>query len=431
MDDSDGSVAVGIVADDLTGAMDTAHGFAARGYATTVRAGRPTEAITIDGETAVLSVNTNSRYSDGKAAATAVAETIERVPAWRVYKKVDSTLRGNFTAEVEAALGASGAAVALVAPAFPSAGRTTEGGVHYVEGVAVAETEYGDDEKGPATSAIPDLFESVDRPVVTIPLETVEAGRDAVAAAIEDAVAASERPPVAVCDAREDAHLGAIAAAGADRDGEVLYVGSGGLAERMTLGGVETAPPSMPTFAAGAPLGVVGSVSETTLTQLGRVPDEAIVELDGSALLTGGDPEAAIERATERLDGGRPVVMTSATDRAAVERTLAAGRRRGLTDAEIRDRVATGLARIARRVHDASEPSGLFVTGGDIAIAVIDSLAATAVSLTGMEVEAGIPIGRLADGVAAGTPLITKAGGFGTDEAIVDSLVESAHDIEE
>lgn len=420
MSEIGGSHAVGIIADDFTGAMDTAHGFAARGYDTTVLASLLNEPKSVNVNADILSVNTNSRYVDEQTATATVVNAIDRVPARSVYKKIDSTLRGNFSAEVDAALTASGATFALVAPAFPSAGRTTEDGVHYVKGKPVTETEYGHDEKGPASSAIPELFAGEDRPVVSIPLETIKTDRDQVASAIEDAVTESETAPIIVCDARTDADLKTIAAASADRD--ALYVGSGGLAEHLTLDGVEMTPPLVPQLTPGAPLGIVGSVSETTLTQLKHVPDDGVVPVDGVRLLDGEINETAVRQAADRLEAGEPVMVTTATERAMVEETLEAGRERGLTDADIRNRVASGLAHIAQRVRERETPSGLFVTGGDIAIAVLESLDATAVSLSGKEVEAGIPVGQFADGDAAGTQVVTKAGGFGSEEAIVNCL---------
>lgn len=412
--------AVEVVADDLTGAMDTSQGFAARGYATTVVADPEAEMDAIDEDAAVLGINTDSRYDDEADAVDAVSEAIETLPAGTVYKKVDSTLRGNFAAEVDAALAASGADLALVAPAFPSAGRTTEDGVHYVKGTPVAETEYGDDEKGPRSSSIAELFASVDRPVATVSLSTVEAGNDEVAAAIADAVEGSDRAPIVVCDALEDEHLATAAEA---TDGvDALYVGSGGLAEHITVPGAEAGARSPPQLAPGAALGVAGSVSATTLAQLEHVSDEAIVQVDGAALLDGGDLDAAVDRAVRRLRDGRPVVLTAATDDEDVERTLAAGRERDLSSSEVRNRVAAGLAAAATDVLQEETPSGMLLTGGDIAVAVIRELGATAVTLTGEEVEAGIPIGTFADGSTAGMPLVTKAGGFGSEATIVNCL---------
>lgn len=412
--------AIEVIADDLTGAMDTSQGFAARGYATTVVADPAAGTEAIKEDTAVLGINTDSRYDEEQEAVDAVFEAIETISARTVYKKVDSTLRGNFTAEVDAALAASGAELALVAPAFPSAGRTTKNGVHYVKERAVAETEYGDDKKGPMSSSIIELFSSVDRPVKNISLSTVDAGKDEVAATLADAIERSGPAPIVVCDAVEDNHL--ATAAEATDDVNALYVGSAGLAEHITVSGADTEAYSPPPLSAGGAMGVAGSVSSTTLTQLDHVSDDAIVQVDGAALLKGDDLNNAIERAVRRLREDNPVVLTAATDDEDVEQTLAAGRKQGLPSSEIRDQVATGLAAAAKEVLQEETSSGLLLTGGDIAVAVIRELGATAVTLTGEEVEAGIPIGTLADGSTTGMPLVTKAGGFGSEATIINCL---------
>ncbi|QLG60960.1 four-carbon acid sugar kinase family protein [Halorarum salinum] len=425
-----------VVADDLTGAMDTAHGFAVRGHDASVVAIPSSDgaAGAERAEATVLGVNTDSRYADEGDAAAAVRGVVESVPADAVYKKVDSTLRGNLAAEVDAALAASGAAVALVAPAFPAAARTTEGGVHRVEGTPVAGTEYGDDEKGPASSSLPESFAGLDRPVVTVPLEAVEAGPERVAAELETAVERSERAPIVVPDATEEGHLATVAAAGGAVEGGTLYVGSGGLAAHVDVPvpSVDADEPAAGTrgdrsarqSTTGAPLGVVGSVNATTLAQLEAVPDEAVVELDPTELLAeeGTGPDGTASEAVETLRAGRPAVLTAATDRAAVDRTVAAGRDRGLPTEEVRERVADGLADVAALAVREGEPSGLVLTGGDVAVAVLRSLGATTVELTGEDVGAGVPVGRLVDGIGAGTPVVTKAGGFGARETIVNSL---------
>ncbi len=50
-------------------------------------------------------------------------------------KKIDSTLRGNPGGELEAMMAAQGCRMAVVAPAYPAAGRHTRDGRCYVHGV--------------------------------------------------------------------------------------------------------------------------------------------------------------------------------------------------------------------------------------------------------------------------------------------------------
>lgn len=67
-----------VVADDLTGAIDTAHAFAARGYRTRVQV-NPGRAPP---DSTVLALNTDSRYADPETAAERVRRAIESRARW-------------------------------------------------------------------------------------------------------------------------------------------------------------------------------------------------------------------------------------------------------------------------------------------------------------------------------------------------------------
>src|SRR5690348_16478919 len=113
---------VGIVADDLTGAADAAVQFVRAGWDTELRlAGDP-------GTASVVAVTTDSRAIDATSAAAAVDEVVRRFRAAgiaRLYKKIDSTLRGHLRAELVAACRAwLDDSVAVVCPAFPAMART-------------------------------------------------------------------------------------------------------------------------------------------------------------------------------------------------------------------------------------------------------------------------------------------------------------------
>ncbi|WP_436930136.1 four-carbon acid sugar kinase family protein [Halosimplex halobium] len=416
-----------VVADDLTGATDTGHGFAARGRG--VRVHRPVDdADDVDDadgtETDVLVVDTDSRDAAPGVAAAAVARAVEAHPAALVYKKVDSTLRGNVVAEVDAALAATGAALAVVAPAFPATGRTTESGRHLVDGTALAEAGYGVGE-----SDLRELFADSEYPVAHLDDDTVDAGPSVVAARLSG-FAAGERPTLAVCDASSDDHLGAVAAGAASLDADPLYVGSGGLAAHVDVPGE---PPDTPTDVSTDPrrsgvLGVVGSVNERTLAQLAAVDEAAVVAIDPAAAVR--EPEHAGRAAAESLGAlldwhGRAVVTaaTGPDDVTAAERAAdeIAG---GGTNADdlAADRVAAALAAAARATVADASPAGLVLTGGDTAGAVLDALDVAVVDLVGEEVAAGVPVGVVADGPAAGTRVATKAGGFGDERVILNCL---------
>jgi uncharacterized protein YgbK (DUF1537 family) len=417
-----------VVADDLTGAMDSGHEFAARGFDTVVTLVE--EQVDSD----VLVVDTDSRSASASAAERAVEEAIDIYPAALVYKKVDSTLRGNPIAETDTAIAAAEADLALVAPAFPATGRTTVDGAHLVDGVPV--TEALDDAGTPPTSHLPTLLADSAYPVATCPIACVERGSEAIRASFPDV----GEPVIVVPDASSEEHLDAIARAVAENDRRVLFVGSAGLARHVRLpeggstnrqeaGGEATngeptddgspKPERTPT---GGVLGIAGSAHPRTIEQLGALSAERVIELDVARAVT--DPATAATAAStpaiEALSDGQTAVVTSVPDREAIERAREAGAAAGVED--VGERLERALATVAGEVYAEHTPEGLFLTGGAIAIGVLDELDATGVRPTGEAIERGVPVGAVLGGHAHDTATITKAGGFGTERTIANCL---------
>lgn len=162
---------VGILADDLTSAADGAGPFVMRGMPTSIGRGR----LPRQGRL-VLAVDSGSRSVSTMEADARVAALTARLASQDVlYKTVDSTLRGHIKIELEACFRASGRERLVFAPAFPAAGRTTVGGLQFVDGVPVAETVYGRDPVHPARhSALVDLVPDSVRHVVILDAATQE-----------------------------------------------------------------------------------------------------------------------------------------------------------------------------------------------------------------------------------------------------------------
>ncbi|XBS69089.1 four-carbon acid sugar kinase family protein [Acerihabitans sp. KWT182] len=144
-----------VIADDFTGANDTGAQLAKRGARTEVLLD---ERFAASSRADVLVVNTESRALSPGQAGEKVREALRpffqgTTGAPQVFKKIDSTLRGNVGAEIEAAMAVSGARLAIIAPAIPAAGRTTRQGQCLVQGVPLMETEYASDPKTPILSS--------------------------------------------------------------------------------------------------------------------------------------------------------------------------------------------------------------------------------------------------------------------------------------
>jgi len=80
------------------------------------------------------------------------------------------------------------------------------------------------------------------------------------------------------------------------------------------------------------------------------------------------------------------------------------------------------MAEAVAGILDIRKFAGLFLSGGDIAVEVCRRLAASAIRVHG-EVEPGVPAAELVGGQGQGMRVVTKAGGFGTEEALIESIL--------
>lgn len=378
-----------IIADDLTGATDSSGFLATRGFSASV-----VFDLGSIPDTDVVAFSTESRRNSATEAADKAGHAAKVLRTRTIFKKIDSTLRGNIGIELAAVMAKLGCERAVVAPAFPAAGKTTVDGVMLVDDVPVSKTSFAGDPTTPVTeSHLPSLLqESIGHSVGAVGLGIITLGSEAIrrhmAARTED---------VLVCNAVEQDHLRAIAGAIASMEDGWLLCGSGGLARELRPVSKAEHRPSIdiPTQQSGPALLVVGSRHEKTGEQL-----RMAASLRGIPLFSPG-----IESAGEVLGRRRSIGITSTFD-SYVEDEEAA--------------VARSLADSATRAVE-QRPAGLLLCGGDVAAEACRKLRVAEVRLVG-EVEPGVPAGHIVDGPANGLRIVTKAGGFGSPNAIVASL---------
>ncbi|MEY4917825.1 MAG: hypothetical protein RL616_1738, partial [Verrucomicrobiota bacterium] len=104
----------------------------------------------------LVCVDTDSRACEPDEAAkraAAAAKLLRAAGAKWIYKKVDSVLRGQVTAELEAVLKQLKLQRALLLPANPSLGRTIRNGEYFLGGRALHKTEFARDPHFPRRSS--------------------------------------------------------------------------------------------------------------------------------------------------------------------------------------------------------------------------------------------------------------------------------------
>lgn len=380
-----------MIADDLTGATDTAAAFAVHGFATVVVLNRRAR---LPHAAEVIVLTTDSRHDSPRVA----RRKVRRACAWLrargvrvLYKKMDSTLHGNIVAEVEAIRDAAGFACALVCPANPAQGRIVRRGVLFVRGKKAAEL--------PAHFAAQGLRDA------TAVRSPVRAGE------VSAAICSESRFVIADAVSRRD--LARLARAALNAPASVLLAGSAGLAgtlaellarkkapsppqsRRHLRGSTEAERVARRTIPAGPVLVLSGSRNPVTERQL-----EVLLRADRARLL-------ALE------DGGRPVIPTQPTGTESLIVRLPIHQR---SETEIQCRL-TGLNPLLRE----RRVSGLLLTGGDTALLVARWLRISSITIRG-EIVPGLAWGHIVGGLADGLAVCTKPGGFGDERSIARAV---------
>ncbi|MDR0806677.1 MAG: four-carbon acid sugar kinase family protein [Enterobacteriaceae bacterium] len=415
-----------VIADDFTGANDTGVQLAKKGARTDVLlCEKPLkEKSSRSHKPDVLVVNTESRAVTAAQAAERVTRAIKeqtsaQTSKLQIYKKIDSTFRGNVGAEVEAALKASGAKIALVAPAIPAAGRVTLDGICLVNRIPLMETEFASDPKTPIKSSrIKDvLAEQTSLPIYEVNIAQVRSSTltetlNKLAQGLEC---------IAVLDAEVESDLSAIADALAELTQPYLLVGAAGLAGALPSSLYLKDRQRLPVLV------VAGSMSEATRKQIIYAQREkalSIVDVDVEQLLQPDNRSVMnqiIQQAAEVLREHKHCVLRTCRDEAARLMIDQLCDRYQYSRQQLGEKISSTLGAITLELLALSQIGGLFLTGGDIAIAVARALNAEGYRISG-EVSPCIPCGSFVNSEIDDLPVITKAGGFGADSALSDAI---------
>lgn len=239
-----------VLADDLTGAMDTGIQFRKYGIQTSVIVSADDCELRGDSCAGAVSINNSSRELSGSEAyekhcgRSTGCHCLRRISCI----KIDSMMRGNPVQEIDAALEASGCRKAIVTPSFPQEGRIVrEGVLHLPDGSSQDLLQRWHRE-----SRFPV------RPIAKEMLQDTATVRD---------MLFSPQTEVALFDAEDQETLRRIADVCRDIPG-ILYCGSAGLARELPVP-QDDAPKSAPWNGVGKIFVVTGSMKMETAAQSG------------------------------------------------------------------------------------------------------------------------------------------------------------------
>ncbi len=408
-----------IIADDFTGASDSAVQFGAIGRTVRLILGG-LDSITkeIRKNTDVVVVNTDTRFSSSNAAYLTVMDTatvFKTAGQFQFFKKIDSTLRGNIAEETAAVMAATGYRFAIVAPAAPRNHRTVVDGHCMVNGTMVTLTTAGKDPFTPVVDGrVASLFATRFPQVVQeIHLDLIRTQPTELKAAIQQGLAKGQRIFVLDAECMED--LDAIA--GLRSLSGCLFVGASGLAEALARS-CSAALPRRPRIGPGRIAFIIGSLTPTSAVQCRLLAaSSSVAELVCDSRAAIQDPGHEIARLLA-LAADIPAAMALLVRTDGFEKPdedILVLKEKGPAFSRFLGDLTLALAK-ARRLRF------ILASGGDCAARIASALGAGSVQLLN-EIIPGLPFGYL-HSPALGRRLyfVSKSGGFGPPTALVEVL---------
>ena len=396
---------IAIIADDLTGANDTGVQYKKNGYSTTVKIMNDNDVSSSMFKTSdVVVINTDTRPLSKKDAYDCVFKLAEKLNSVNnleyIYKKVDSLMRGNPAPELEAILDSTDAEIAIVASAFPDNGRIVTDGT-----LLMPDNKHVD---------ITNIFNTeTKRKAVNVRLINVREGAESLKQYMEGQM--ENGADIFVFDTVSNEDLATISDAAMLIGKKKIFCGSAGLAKQ--LGRKKKAEQKYD----GTVFIVVGSRNAATAHQV-RMATETFklpVVLVNSEEIIDGRYEKAVSESVEKakeyyLNGNKVVII--AIDSLFEEYTVVL--RATATENAKSLKVAESLGDIVKRLYEHIKPVSFVATGGDTAFQICNFLGSDGMELVD-EIVPGVPIGILREGMADGSSMVTKSGGFGDEDTLV------------
>lgn len=416
-----------IVADDLTGANDTGVQFAKKGYKTTVLILE--DDITYQEDCEVLVIDTETRNLEEQTARYRLNKILRGVDISQedtIYKKIDSTLRGNVGAEIEEIMKIFEKQICIISPSFPSHQRVTIGGYLLVQRKPLELTGYIESISGKPEkdSFIPSLLtKQTSLAIGRIDLAEVCQGQQAILERLNELV--KERKRIIVVDSDKEEHLQNIVLSGLKCSESVLFSGSAGLANYLAK---DDGHKKKKCFKVdlkdnqGPILLVAGSRNPITVDQINFIKNNLeFTELKIDIKQIFEDKIRILADYTDKcmkiLKSNKDLVIyTDAikNEKESINQELM--QRYGLSFKELENKIKEFFGILTANIVKEIEVRNLILTGGDVAISVCKELGISKLNILD-ELLPGIPLAR-ARVKNRDLNIVTKAGGFGKKDTL-------------
>ncbi|MBR1461539.1 four-carbon acid sugar kinase family protein [bacterium] len=420
-----------IIADDLTGANDTALQFKINGADTNIILNKNDIVKPNEHCAQAWAVSTESRNVEAQTAfekvKSAVQYMLDEINPDYFYKKIDSTVRGNIAIEILGALEVLGWDGAVVIPAFPQEGRITVGGYQLLKGVPIERTEMAMDPHSPITeSHLPTLLkkqlgESLADIVGAIELKTVLDGAGPIVMEIKRQL--EEGKKIIIADSVSTTDIEQLVLAIKKSGCKILTVGNAATAKVLSN---EWFPPEnfgevLPIKLPQLPKFVVsGSATQITAAQINKFEQSGefeenslVIELNLNNIMSGVE-DSLVQRIVSNLTGNNIVLVHTSN---LLNNYDGFGDNIDLTKSDFASAITDFLAELTQKVLEQTQAI-LITLGGETSYKCCSAIGANQLKL----VDEVLPAIALSKSVNSNQWIVTKSGNLGGVNTLIEII---------
>lgn len=418
-----------ILADDFTGALDTGVQFSGKGIRTqVVVSGHWVEP---DSDCDVMVIDMETRHVPKEKAYEIVNDVCQRAVKYGIrcfYKKTDSALRGNVGSELQAAVDAVSGKNIVFVPAFPAMRRITVDGVHYIDGIPVKESVFGQDPFEPV------MYDRVDEllratgyrgGVIGVSkaerkLQTAEDWKTQASEERRQKAAEAAKQQLFLYDAETDADLDEIAEAVSKKSDIPILAGCAGFAAKLPELLKLPVKKSGDVKLKENLVFLCGSVNPITKSQIVYGEKMGIPRIhlkpEEKLEISYWDQPEGLGKIRQLAKDGMQHIIIDSNDEEGHNDTMEYAAKKGYSIEDVRVRISETLGYLLKKLIDAGMEGTYLITGGDTLIGFMKAIGVS-------ELE---PVNEIRPGCVLTSLnyqdkkhyVITKSGGFGQERLI-------------
>lgn len=365
-----------------------------------------------------VAVSTDSRATEATTAferVENVLKTFSHISPNIINKRIDSTLRGNIGAELNAFVKHYKKRKIAMVPAFPNSKRTCKDGRVYVNAIPLEETDVAKDPKMPLhTSNAKDILHAqFNGQTANIYLSDIHSQ-----GLVDKIKTLFETHDAIIFDAVTNNDIMIISQALVEAKHSMITVDPGPLTYYYTKAMIQKSERiHMKRY-----LYLVGSVTDTTYEQIKHIQNDDMFDLfpiSAQAILDGNTETIATDLLKKLTQTSKPFILITTSDpnhRELLDLFEIAQSQQTTVD-QLSKQINNGLATILETLLSKTKNiGGVFSSGGDITLSFLHNTEADGIHLLNQVMPLCV-YGKIVGGRFDGLPLITKGGMIGEHDA--------------